>query len=94
MPGVDLTGVVASGRVPRDTPDGTSAEAIMRNKHINPETHETDLLVSEAGGDHQGSHSPFGEVEFPLPPAELPYRHPTAENRPHLAGLPEEEGEG
>ena len=36
----------------------------MPNKHINPETHETDLLVSEAGGDHQGSHSPFGEVEF------------------------------
>ena len=59
----------------------------MRNKHFNPETHETDLLVSEAGGDHQGSHSPFGEVEFPLPATELHYQHPTEEDRPRLAAL-------
>jgi hypothetical protein len=65
----------------------------MRNKHINLETHETDLLVSEAGGDHQGSHSPFGEVEFPLPPTELHYAHPTPEDRPRLAALAEAEAE-
>ena len=66
----------------------------MPNKHYNPETHETDLLVSEAGGDHQGSHSPFGEVEFPLPPSDLHYQHPTPEDRPRLAALAAEEAEG
>ena len=65
----------------------------MRNKHFNPETHETDLLVSEAGGDHQGSHSPFGEVEFPLPADELHYQHPSAADRPRLAALAREEAE-
>jgi hypothetical protein len=32
--------------------------------------------VSELAADRQGSLSPFGEVEFPLPPEQLPYQHP------------------
>lgn len=49
-----------------------------------PEGH---LPVSEFAAEVQGGLSPFGEdVEFPLPADEVAYRHPSAEDRPHLAG--------
>ena len=52
-----------------------------------PEGH---LPVSELASEMQGGLSPFGEdVEFPLPADKVAYRHPTAEDRPHLAGDPE-----
>ncbi len=51
-----------------------------------PEGH---LPVSEFAAEVQGGLSPFGEdVEFPLPMDKVAYRHPTAEDRPHLAGDP------
>jgi len=38
--------------------------------------------VSELVSDRTGSLSPFGDIEFPLPAAELPYIHPvTVVNR-------------
>ena len=47
------------------------------------------LPVSEFAAEMQGGLSPFGEdVEFPLPMDKVAYRHPTAEDRPHLAGDP------
>jgi succinate dehydrogenase / fumarate reductase iron-sulfur subunit len=45
------------------------------------------LPVSEFAAEVQGGLSPFGEdVQFPLPPEEIHYRHPGPEDRPHLAG--------
>lgn len=41
-----------------------------------------DHAVSELATDRAGALSPFGEVEFPLPPEDLPYVHPvTVVNR-------------
>jgi hypothetical protein len=44
-----------------------------------------DFTVSELVSDAAGSHSPFGDLDFPLPTARLDYTHPTAADRPHLA---------
>jgi hypothetical protein len=44
-----------------------------------------DFTVSELVSDSPGSHSPFGETEFPLPVDKLLYKHPAPNNRPHLA---------
>ena len=51
------------------------------------------LPVSEFAAEVQGGLSPFGEdVEFPLPPDQVAYRHPAPEDRPHRAGVPEDLG--
>ena len=45
------------------------------------------LPVSEFAAERAGRLSPFGEdVEFPLPPDKVAYRHPCPEDRPQLAG--------
>jgi hypothetical protein len=44
-----------------------------------------DFHVSELVSEAAGSHSPFGDTEFPLPPETLFYKHPTPAERPHLA---------
>jgi succinate dehydrogenase / fumarate reductase, iron-sulfur subunit len=50
------------------------------------------LPVSEFAAEVQGGLSPFGEdVEFPLPTDRISYRHPSAEDRPHLLGDPVDE---
>jgi hypothetical protein len=41
--------------------------------------------VSELVSDAAGAHSPFGDLEFPLPVEALTYQHPTPANRPNLA---------
>ena len=41
-----------------------------------PTTDPDDHAVSELVTDRTGALSPFGEVEFPVPAAELPYVHP------------------
>jgi hypothetical protein len=46
---------------------------------------DDDFVVSELMSDAAGSHSPFGNLEFPLPYDKLRYRHPRPEERPHLA---------
>ena len=49
------------------------------------------LPVSEFAAEVQGGLSPFGEdIEFPLPPDKVAYRHPGPEDRPHFAGRPED----
>jgi hypothetical protein len=45
-----------------------------------------DFVVSELVSDAAGAHSPFGDVEFPLPVEKLPYTHPSRADRPNLAG--------
>ena len=55
-----------------------------------PEQFRSDLLpddfhVSELVSDAAGAHSPYGDVEFPMPVEQLFYRHPTRAERPHLA---------
>jgi succinate dehydrogenase / fumarate reductase, iron-sulfur subunit len=43
------------------------------------------LPVSEFAAEVQGGLSPFGEdMQFPLPADQLLYRHPGADERPHL----------
>ena len=44
-----------------------------------------DFQVSELVSDAAGAHSPFGDLEFPLPADKLLYAHPTPAERPHLA---------
>lgn len=44
-----------------------------------------DFTVSELVSDAAGAHSPFGDLEFPLPVNKILYRHPTPAERPHLA---------
>jgi hypothetical protein len=51
-----------------------------------PPTHIVDFTVSELVSDAAGSHSPYGEVEFPVPLETLWYEHPRPQDRPHLAG--------
>ena len=47
------------------------------------------LPVTELAAERPGPLSPFGEdVEFPLPPDKVAYVHPSAEDRPRLAGDP------
>jgi hypothetical protein len=51
-----------------------------------PATRNDDFHVNELAADKAGGFSPFGiEVEFPVPPETLRYRHPAPEDRPHLA---------
>ena len=43
--------------------------------------------VSEFAAEVQGGLSPFGDdVQLPLPAELIGYRHPSEEDRPHLAG--------
>ena len=44
-----------------------------------------DFHVSELVSDAAGAHSPFGDIEYPVPYQELPYRHPGPADRPYLA---------
>jgi hypothetical protein len=44
-----------------------------------------DFQVSELVSEAAGSHSPFGDLEFPLPVDKLLYEHPKAAERPALA---------
>lgn len=50
-----------------------------------PSEHVVDFQVSELVSDATGAHSPFGDLEFPLPADALHYTHPTRDNRPYLA---------
>jgi len=58
---------------------------------VSPQTNWDDLYpehpVNELLSQKPGSQSPFGDdLTFPLPAEELYYRHPTAAEKPHLAG--------
>jgi hypothetical protein len=48
-------------------------------------SHAIDFTVSELVSDAAGAHSPYGNLEFPLPVAKLLYKHPSPAERPHLA---------
>jgi hypothetical protein len=64
---------------------GTLADApkARRNKVV-PDGR---IPVSEFAAEVQGGLSPFGEdVVLPLPAESITYRHPTADERPILAG--------
>ncbi len=45
----------------------------------------SEFHVSELVSEAAGAHSPFGDLEFPLPVTELTYVHPGAKERPRLA---------
>ncbi|MTD17226.1 hypothetical protein GIS00_25170 [Nakamurella sp. YIM 132087] len=54
--------------------------ADKRGKGVDPEwprVPDGEHAVSEFNADRQGALSPFGETEFPLDPASLPYHHPS-----------------
>ena len=44
-----------------------------------------DFTVSELMSEASGAHSPFGDVEYPVPADALFYEHPSAADRPNLA---------
>jgi hypothetical protein len=46
---------------------------------------DIDFQVSELVSDAAGAHSPFGDLDFPLPVGKLMYSHPVRAERPHLA---------
>ena len=48
------------------------------------ESNHDDFQVSELVSEAAGAHSPFGNLEFPLPVSALTYEHPRPENRPNL----------
>lgn len=57
-----------------------------RDRTTVPDGH---LPVTEFAAERPGPLSPFGEdVEFPLPPDELAYVHPSEADRPRLARDP------
>lgn len=48
-----------------------------KSKGVDPTWPDKEHAVNELISDIQGAHSPFGDVEFPLRPEDLPYEHPT-----------------
>ena len=67
----------------------TEQAAPRERSAVVPDGH---LPISEFAAEVQGGLSPFGEdVEFPLPVDRISYRHPSAEDRPHLVGDPLDE---
>jgi hypothetical protein len=50
--------------------------AHKRAKGVDPTWPDGDHPVTETNADRQGSLSPFGDVEFPVPSETLPYIHP------------------
>lgn len=49
------------------------------------EQHGENFDVSELLSEAAGSHSPFGDIEFPVPYETLSYVHPSPESRPRMA---------
>lgn len=47
---------------------------------------EDAFVVSELASENAGAHSPFGDIPLPLPPGSFFYTHPSAPDRPALAG--------
>lgn len=48
---------------------------------------EDDFTVSELVSEAAGAHSPFGNIEYPIPADQLSfYHHPRPQDRPNLAG--------
>ena len=56
-----------------------------RPEQFRSPSHAIDFNVSELVSDAAGAHSPFGDIEFPVPPETLLYKHPSPAERPHLA---------
>jgi hypothetical protein len=70
----------------RKSRDREELEADARESREEPAAR---LPVSEFAAERPGPLSPFGEdVEFPLPPDQVTYVHPTAADKPNLAGDP------
>ncbi len=52
-----------------------------------PHDEGDDFNVSELVSEAAGAHSPFGNIEYPLPADQLAfYKHPRPQDRPNLAG--------
>ncbi|WP_375497500.1 hypothetical protein [uncultured Jatrophihabitans sp.] len=48
---------------------------------------EEEFNVSELVSEAAGAHSPFGNIEYPIPADQLAfYKHPRPQDRPNLAG--------
>jgi hypothetical protein len=51
------------------------------------EPDEDEFNVSELVSEAAGAHSPYGNIEYPIPAEQLSfYQHPRPEDRPRLAG--------
>lgn len=81
-------GCMAHWRVRPTESEGLSmaATAPRLPEQFRGNSHDDDFTVSELVSDAAGAHSPFGDIEFPVPHTTLPYHHPSPAERPHLAG--------
>ncbi len=65
--------------------NGPVADKTHKARYVDngwPTRDPEDHAVSELAADRVGALSPFGDLEFPLPAADLPYLHPvTVVNR-------------
>jgi hypothetical protein len=50
-----------------------------------PQSGDPNFVVSELMSDAAGSHSPWGDIEVPMPVDTIWYRHPSPADRPQLA---------
>ncbi|WP_375493039.1 hypothetical protein [uncultured Jatrophihabitans sp.] len=64
---------------------GTSPRLPEQFRGARNDDDAVDFTVSELVSDAAGAHSPFGEIEYPVPASTLGYVHPRAEDRPRLA---------
>ena len=59
--------------------NGPVADKTHKARYVDngwPTRDPDDHAVSELAADRVGALSPFGDLEFPLPAADLPYLHP------------------
>ena len=59
--------------------NGPVADKTHKARYVDngwPTRDPEDHAVSELAADRVGALSPFGDLEFPLPAADLPYLHP------------------
>ena len=56
-----------------------------RPEQFRTETRDDDFDVSELLSEAAGAHSPFGDLEIPMPLEAMFYQHPAPEDRPNLA---------
>jgi hypothetical protein len=65
-----------------------AATAPRLPEQFRDDSHVVDFQVSELVSEAAGAHSPFGDLEFPVPPEALSYVHPGPDARPNLVEGP------
>jgi hypothetical protein len=73
--------------VPEQSPGVVEQSPSVAEQFRTPaETAVEEFTVSELVSGDAGAHSPFGNIEFPVPYETLFYKHPTPDEKPNFAG--------